>query len=480
MFQISSQARLKKNSIGLMHGIFESMGQVAPAADVAILMVGTFKFSGAASTFSVILAWLIYALWMVTPYQFSKTKANAGSYYSYAASSTKKGLLGPPTILSFMYYDITGAAFGILGISSFLFLISPEISNLHYIWIVFAGAFTAYITAVTYIGVKPSMKYLAWTGLAEIIFLFVAAIIIIVRVGPANSTVPFTIPHSIGISAVLFGSIFSILDFTGSGVVTTVSEEMKEPRKNIGKSILFAMFLTAISLIPTTYALTVGWGIGNINGFAAVNDGGIIVFQKYLGIVGAILLIVFTVNSYLTNGVAKATAVSRLWYSAARDGVALPERFGVVHPKFRTPHLTLLLWSLGSFALDVTMGLIYGPKAAALILTEGSGLAIISVHIMANSGLTAYSLRNRNGKPWTQIVAPTASSLIGVVVIVISVYFTMASYLGAPDGSNLAYLISTMVTIAWILGAGFLVTLYYARRRPNTLVKAGEYDASAQ
>lgn len=348
-----------------MHGIFESMGQVAPAADVAILMVGTFEFSGVASTFSVILAWLIYALWMVTPYQFSKLKTNAGSYYSYAASSTKRGLLGPPTILSFMYYDVTGAAFGILGISSFLFLISPEISSFQYLWIVFAAAFTAYITIITYIGVKPSMKYLAWTGMAEIAFLFIAAVIIIIKVGPHNSVVPFTIPHNVGISAVLFGSIFSILDFTGSGVVTTVSEEMKEPRKNIGKSIIFAMILTAVALIPTTYALTVGWGVNNISGFAAVNDGGIIVFQKYLGVVGAILLIAFTVNSYLTNGVAKATAVSRLWYSAARDGVALPKKFGVVHSKYKTPHVTLLLWSLGSFVLDLFMGLIYGPKAAS-------------------------------------------------------------------------------------------------------------------
>jgi amino acid transporter len=463
-----------------MHGIFESMGQVAPAADVAILMVGTFEFSGVASTFSVILAWLIYALWMVTPYQFSKLKANAGSYYSYAASSTRRGLLGPPTILSFMYYDITGAAFGILGISSFLFLISPEISGFQYLWIVFAAAFTAYITIITYIGVKPSMKYLAWTGMAEIAFLFIAAVIIIVKVGPHNSVVPFTIPHNVGISAVLFGSIFSILDFTGSGVVTTVSEEMKEPRKNIGKSILFAMLLTAVALIPTTYALTVGWGVNHISGFAAVNDGGIIVFQKYLGIVGAVLLIVFTVNSYLTNGVAKATAVSRLWYSAARDGVALPKKFGVVHSKYKTPHMTLLLWSIGSFILDLIMGLIYGPKAAALILTEGSGLAIITVHIMANSGLTMYSIRNRKGKPWTQILAPTASSVIGVVVIVISIYFTISSYLTSPSASNLAYLISTAVTIAWILGAGFLVTIFYARKRPDTLVKAGEYDASAQ
>lgn len=477
VIKISAQAKLKKDSIGLFHGIFESMGQVAPAADVAILMVGTFEFSGVASTFSVILAWLIYALWMVTPYQFSKIKSNAGSYYSYAASSTKGGALGPPTLLSFMYYDITGAAFGILGLSSFLFLISPSISGFNYLWIVFAGGFTAYISIVVIVGIRPSMKYLAWTGLAEVVFLMVAAFIIIVKVGPSgDSLTPFTIPHNIGISAVLFGSIFSILDFTGSGVVTTVSEEIREPKKNIGKSILFAMALTAISLIPTTYALTVGWGVHNISSFASSPDGGLVVFQKYLGLGGVVLLIIFTVNSYLQNGVSKATAVSRLWYSGARDGVVLPKRAAKIHPKFHTPYVTLLLWTVGSFIIDLIMGLIYGPKAAALILTEGSGIAIITVHIMANTALTTYSVKNKLGKPLVQILAPTASSIIGFVVIAFSLDFTIGGYISNPTSSGLAYMISTLVTIVWILGAGSLVTLYYKRRKPDILIRAGEYD----
>lgn len=469
---------MKKDSIGLTHGIFESIGQVAPAADVAILLVATFSYSGIASTFSVILAWLIYALWMITPYQFSKLKSNAGSYYSYAASSTRNGVLGPPTLLSFMYYDVTGAAFGILGLSSFVFLISPLISSIPYIWVAVAGGFTAYITIVTMVGIKPSMKYLVYTGLGEIAFLFIAAIIIIVKVGPGNSIAPFTIPHNVGISAVLFGSIFSILDFTGSGVVTTVSEEIKEPRKNIGRSIVFAIILTAIALIPTTYALTVGWGVGSISGFAQSNDPGIIVFGKYLGIGGVILLVLFTINSYLTNGVSKATAVSRLWFSGARDRIVLPGKAAEIHRKYRTPYVTLIMWSAGSFLVDLVMGLIFGPKTAAFILTAGSGMAIIFVHIYANTALMIYSRRNGLHRPLVHILAPLVSSGIGVVVIAYSFYFNVETYLSAPTSVNLAFFVSTIFTIVWVLGVGSLVTLYYARRRPEVLRNAGEYDAT--
>ena len=167
--------KLEKNAVGLFQGIFQSLGQVAPAADIAILLVASFSTSGAETVLSVIIAWLIYALWMVTPYMFAKRKSNAGSYYAYAASATDRGRLGPITAMSFMYYDITGAAFGILGLSSFLFLISPSITSIPYVWILFAAAFTGYISILTYTGIKPSLNYTAISGLAEVAFLFIAA-----------------------------------------------------------------------------------------------------------------------------------------------------------------------------------------------------------------------------------------------------------------------------------------------------------------
>jgi len=140
---------LEKNSVGLLQGTFQSLGQVAPAADIAILLVASFSISGAQTVLSVIFGWIIYALWMVTPYELSKLKSNAGSYYAYAAGSTENGAVGPATAMSFMYYDITGAAFGILGLSAFLFLMAPVITSIPYLWILFSGIFTAFIIVVT-------------------------------------------------------------------------------------------------------------------------------------------------------------------------------------------------------------------------------------------------------------------------------------------------------------------------------------------
>ncbi|TRM82941.1 APC family permease, partial [Sulfolobus sp. F3] len=50
---------LKKGAVGLWHGVFQSFSFVAPAGDVAILLVGTVAFAEQYTAISVLLAWLI-------------------------------------------------------------------------------------------------------------------------------------------------------------------------------------------------------------------------------------------------------------------------------------------------------------------------------------------------------------------------------------------------------------------------------------
>ena len=469
---------LEKNSVGLLQGTFQSLGQVAPAADIAILLVASFSISGAQTVLSVIFGWIIYALWMVTPYELSKLKSNAGSYYAYAAGSTENGGFGPITAMSFMYYDITGAAFGILGLSAFLFLMAPEITSIPYLWILFSGIFTAFIITVTYLGIRPSLKYTAITGLMEVLFLLIGSIIIIIKVGSHNSVVPFEVtgPYSIGFSSIMFASVFSILDFTGSGVVTTISEEINKPKKNIGKSIVFAMILTAIAIIPAAYALTVGWGISNISSFALHGDAGLTVFSRYLGPVGLILLIIFTINSYFSNGVSKATAVSRWWYSAARDGVIFPESVGKINEKHKSPANAVIIWALLSFVLDVIMGLVYGPLDAAFVLEAGTGISIIIVHMLANTSLTLYTNRVKKFNLLKHGIIPSAATIIGVVVLYYTVSDIITKWLTIPNAVNDAYFVSFIFTIIWILGGGIIVTMHYFKNKPEILRDSGEFN----
>ncbi len=333
-------------------------------------------------------------------------------------------------------------------------------------------------------GIRPSLNYVAVTGFAEAMFLLLGSIIIIVRVGGhANTLVPFTIPAG-ALSAVLFGTVFSILDFTGLGTVTTTSEEIRDPKKRVRRSLIIAWALSGLALIPAAYALTVGWGgIGNISSYASSPDPGLLVFRKYLGVAGFILLIIFTANSYFSYGVAKTNAVSRIWFSAARDGVVFPKGLSRVHRRYRTPSNAMLVWLTASFVIDMILGSIFGPENGALILLTTAGIAIIFVHIYANTGLSLYyrSLRREDRSLLYQVVAPpTVSSVLGIVVIFYSVQSTVQSYTSSPSAINLAYLVATVVAL--VLGAVIgppAVSLYYSRSKPAVLERAGEYDAES-
>ena len=467
---------LQKGSVGTWQGAFYSLAQVGPAADIAILLIGTFADVGFRSVTAIIVAWLIYGLWMITPYEFSKLRSNAGGYYAYAAASTKSGFYGPATAFSWLYENLTSSAFAILGISSFLFLLSSQISAFKYLWVVFAVGMIVYITVVPYLGIRPSVQYTFITGLAEVLFLFVAAVIIIVEVGPANSFAPFTLP--VGVLPIFFLSmIFSISDFTGIGISTTISEEIKEPKKKIKNSLLLSYLFSGLALIPATYALTVGFGISNIGSFSTTSDPGLYVFTKFLGPIGAILLIVFTINSYLSNGVAKTNAVSRVWFSASRDKIIFPKSFSEIHKKYKSPYKAIRGYMIVMLIINLLFGFLFGPKIGALILLTGAGIGIIFTHVYANISLTLYTRTQKVFKPLVHGVVPILSSAIALVVIFFTVYEDLLAEYVTPSFDNLAYASSAVVGLIWSSVVALILSIYYVKKKPKIATAAGTYDS---
>jgi amino acid transporter len=478
---VDEKNKLKSNAVGTIQGIFQSLSYVGPAADVAILLLGTVAFALVATPLAIIVAWLSYGIFMVMPYEFSKYKANAGSYYAYAAGSTSGGGFGPMALFTWMGENFTGQAFGILGLSAFIFAISTYISNIPYLWILFAVIITLYMFILPYLGIKVSTNYMAITGMLEVLLLVIGSFIIIARLGSQNTLKPFYLPAGGAIGSFFFGVIFSIVDFTGLGTVTTISEEMKDSKRNVRKSILIAWLLAGLALIPASYALVVGWGIHSISGFATAPDPGLIVFYRYLGPVGFILLIIFTTNSYFSYSVSKTNAVSRIWYSAARDKVIFPEYIGKIHKKYKTPGNAMLVWLAISFMLDVITGIYFGPVNAALILLTMTGICIVTVHIIGNTSLTFFShtVLKKTGESSIlyHYIVPTIASFVGLVIIYYTVLTNIQTYLSDPTSLNLAYLIVVIFAVLWILIGAVAVTLYYKFRKPNVLNNAGNYDA---
>jgi APA family basic amino acid/polyamine antiporter len=151
--------------------------------------------------------------------------------------------------------------------------------------------------------------------------------------------------------------------------------EAKNPRRDAPVA-LFAMLGICALLYTLVQAVVV----------AALNDPGAsprplaAAAQVFLGPGGAVLMAVgalVSVYGYLAGAMLN---VPRLTYAMAEQG-DLPRRFGAVHPRFRTPHVSVLLfaalvWALaaaGSFLQNLTLSAVsrlftYGAVCVALVV----------------------------------------------------------------------------------------------------------------
>ncbi len=454
-------SELKRGAVTLWEAVFQSFSFIGPAGDVAILLVGTALYAGGATPLAVLIAWIIYGLWMNTPMQFSKEIVNSGSFYAYSA----QGLRGWGGVLALWYWigeNLTGPSFAVLGLGSFVYLLVSSATHSVVIWVVIAIAVLAYGVVLSYLGIKPSLAYTMWSGFLETAFLVITAVVIIIMAGGHNSGATFTLSPVGGRFHLLFlGVIFSVLDFTGLGTATTISEEAKDARRLIKRAIPLAWVLAGMALIIPSYALTVGWGLPHMASYAKSPDPGLIVYQRYLGRVGWALLIAFTINSYMMYMVAKVNAVTRTWFSGGRDGIIF-KGLGKVHPRFRTPHLAIALFFVLVIVIDMVAGAVLGPGTGALWLLTISGICIIAVHIVGNFALTVFTLQRGRFRWLYHGLIPSVATVLGGIVLFYSVYPVPSE----PTGS------AVVVGLLWLL-AGFFVAAYYVWRHPDLLKKAG-------
>lgn len=460
---------LKKGAISFWHAVYQSISVMSPAGDVAILLTATALFALGSMPLSIIIAWLIYATWLIAPYVFSQEIVNAGSYYAYAVRSS--GFLGVLTLWYWLTDAFTCAAgFGTLGFGSVLYYLTPIFYHIPYLWIPFALIIPTYGMILSYLGIRPSLQYAMYTGFAEIFFILIASIIIIAMVAPhlplTTAISPFTaIPVKGAWSLIFFGTVFSILDFVGLGTATAVSEEVTESKKIIKRALYIAWALGGITLVLASYALTIGWGVNQMSSFATSPDPGFIVFYKYLGPVGWALLAAFVVNSYASYGVAKFNSISRLWFSAARDGLWFKRvNMDKVHPTHRTPYVAIFWYYASVIVLALVTGLILGPFNGSVFLLTIDGLGMIATHIVVNTALSWYM--HKQGRLTMNLllylILPIIATITGFVVFFYSVY-PLPSY---------PFDVAVFIAIAWFL-VGIALAWWYSKTHAEILKNAG-------
>ncbi|MGH1526334.1 APC family permease [Leifsonia sp. L25] len=195
---------------------------------------------------------------------------------------------------------------------------------------------------------------------------------------------PF-LPGSGGLGPIFAGAAVLALSFLGFDAVSTLSEEAKNPKRDIPRAILLT------TLIGGAIFIVVSW-LGALvypdwRAFSNVDSAGVDLMAK----VGGTFLTSFFVAVYVVgafgSGMTTQVSVSRIIYSMGRDGV-LPRIFGTLHARFRTPWVAAVAVSIVSL-----LALVLTLDQAATMISFGAlaafsmvNLSVIRHHLFPKGG----------------------------------------------------------------------------------------------
>jgi len=220
----------------------------------------------------------------------------------------------------------------------------------YYVWILI---FAALFTWLNLRGVKTSARLneVLCAAMSVVVLLFFAAVIRTVwsiQHGPGYFTNPFYEAGNFHLPAIFAGTSVAVLTYIGFDAVSTLSEEVENPRRNIMLATVLLCVIAGLLSGLEAYAAQLIWGskpfgAGEVeSAFALVSRkaGGVILFQ----IVNFTLLV-----ANMGSGMGAQLAAGRLLYGMGR-GNALPKKFfGAIEPKHHVPRNNIL--AVGLFAL---------------------------------------------------------------------------------------------------------------------------------
>lgn len=275
----------------------------------------------------------------------------------------------------------------------------------------FVVASVVLVTVLNVIGINlVSGANLALVGV-QIVF-----IVVFVVTGIAYLTGAAQVPDLLSpffsadtpLSSIAAGSAILALAFLGFDAVSTLSEEAKDARKSIPRAILLCTLAGGLLFIVTAYVA--GLVFPDYKNFTDLDSAPLDVMTR----IGGTALFTFFTAAYIAGSFASAmtsqASVARILYAMGRDG-QLPRRvFGVVHARFKTPWLAVIV--VGVVGLG---GALFLPlDIAASVISFGALVAFSFV----NLAVIKHYVIDRKERGTRAVLAYIVAPAIGFVLTV--------------------------------------------------------------
>ena len=181
-------------------------------------------------------------------------------------------------------------------------------------------------------------------GVGTYVPLVILAVVAIIVVFKRGSATHFTVQNMLpawNFDTVNFWSQIAFA-FTGLELVSAMSEEVRDPRRTLPRAVFGAGALIALMYIGGTFAILALLPAASIDPqsgvFSAITVGSMTLKIGLLGVLAAMLV---TVGN--AGGVGSTVAgIARVPFVVGIDRY-LPAAFGKIHPKWKTPYISILV-----------------------------------------------------------------------------------------------------------------------------------------
>jgi amino acid transporter len=320
---------------------------------------------------------------------------SSGSAYSYVSREIHPAL-GYFVGWGMIFDYVMNPVICVIWVSKAAMNLIPEIS-----FPVWAIAFTVLFTGMNLRGIEASSRtnYVIATGLGVIIILFLGAAARYLFLNPPEGisdwTRPFYDPKTFTFSAVSGGASLAVLTYIGFDGISTLSEEVRNPRRNILLASVLVCIITGILASVQVYAAQLVWPGTSFPDqdtafcYVAGKAGGLWLFHA----VNMALLI-----ASIGSGSGAQLGAGRLLYGMGRDHAIPNKFFGKINPRTRIPSNNIILVGVltlaGAFLLTYPMG--------AQLLNFGALIAFMGVNA---SSFVHYFLRKEK-KTFGHLIIP--------------------------------------------------------------------------
>jgi amino acid transporter len=247
---------------------------------------------------------------------------------------------------------------------------------------VWATFFACLFTFLNLQGIKTSARtnVVIAGGLGLVILLFLVAAFRYlsgVELDAAALTRPFYDPETFSWARVSTGTSLAVLTYIGFDGISTLSEEAKNPRRNILLATVLVCLFTGIVGSLQVYLAQLIWP--DWSSYPDVDTAFVHVAGRAGGPVLFAVLNLSLLVANVGSGMGAHLGASRLLYGMGRDD-AIPRRFfGAVNPRTRVPANNVVL--VGAIALAGAFTVSYGLGAE--LLNFGAFIAFMGVNLSA-------------------------------------------------------------------------------------------------